>query len=160
MGADQFYMGFMGLGVLKLCTLGGFGFWWIFDIIRIGSTQVYTGNKFRLAADLPHYVFVISSVMLAGFLGFSIAYIVTRRFRSKRRKEGYLKQMEDARNQEEEVCKTFAEPYGMGDKNYGSLGFGGMPPTNGAYAGMPTMGMGLTPPRFPMSGTLSRGPIA
>lgn len=30
-GADRFYKGDTGLGVLKLITFGGFGVWWLVD---------------------------------------------------------------------------------------------------------------------------------
>lgn len=31
LGADRFYKGEVGLGVLKLVTLGAFGVWWLID---------------------------------------------------------------------------------------------------------------------------------
>ena len=35
LGVDRFYLGYTGLGVLKLFTLGGIGVWALIDFIRI-----------------------------------------------------------------------------------------------------------------------------
>lgn len=34
-GADRFYLGYGFLGILKLCTFGGMGLWWVFDILLL-----------------------------------------------------------------------------------------------------------------------------
>ena len=35
LGIDRFYLGYTGLGILKLLTLGGLGVWALIDFIRI-----------------------------------------------------------------------------------------------------------------------------
>lgn len=46
LGIDRFYIGNIGLGILKLITGGGCGVWWFIDLFLImGSTRRVNYNK-------------------------------------------------------------------------------------------------------------------
>ena len=40
LGIDRFYLGYIGTGILKLITCGGFGIWWLIDIIMIATGKL------------------------------------------------------------------------------------------------------------------------
>lgn len=43
LGIDRFIMGQVGLGILKLITFGGFGIWWLIDVIMIATKHEFKG---------------------------------------------------------------------------------------------------------------------
>ena len=45
LGVDRFYLGYTGLGVLKLLTCGGWGIWWVIDIILIACGSIGPAPK-------------------------------------------------------------------------------------------------------------------
>ena len=48
-GAHRFYVGKIGTGLLMLCTLGGVGLWYLYDLITIASGEFRDGEGRKVA---------------------------------------------------------------------------------------------------------------
>lgn len=57
LGIDRFYLGYTGMGILKLLTGGCFGILWIIDLIRIatGSLKPADGSNYSNEIDNSIY---------------------------------------------------------------------------------------------------------
>lgn len=47
-GIDRFYLGYTGLGILKLITLGGCGIWYLIDLIQIAMGNLNDSDGLTL----------------------------------------------------------------------------------------------------------------
>jgi hypothetical protein len=66
LGADRFYLGKVGTGVLKLIGFGWFGVWWLLDLMRInkGTQKDSNGRNLSDADGFIGKARVISAVLI------------------------------------------------------------------------------------------------
>lgn len=48
LGVDRFYLGQVGIGILKLVTIGGLGIWYVIDLILIATGSMRDANGLPL----------------------------------------------------------------------------------------------------------------
>ena len=78
LGVDRFYVGKIGTGILKLLTFGGFGIWWLIDLILILTNNMrdskgshlkgYENNK-KTAFIILGASILLSIISGAAFVG-------------------------------------------------------------------------------------------
>jgi len=135
-GVDQFYLGYVWYGLFKLITFGGGGLWYLYDLCRIGSSTVLTARNFRVAADLPHFAFVLSVVTAMLFFGFLFSILSILSHRYKKAHEVMM-----IRIQAEDDAKP-EEPMRMAPR---------LPPTAPLKPFVPFSGYGTTIPSGPVT---------
>lgn len=86
LGVDRFYMENWFRGLMKLLTLGGFGTAWVYDVVLIGSGDVYAG-EYRLAPDISTGIAQVVTPFTFLLIGLFFAVCSTQRhIMHKRRK--------------------------------------------------------------------------
>ena len=65
-GADRFYLGKIGTGLLKLFTIGGLGIWWLVDLIMLlaGATRDKQGNALEGYQQSKKIAWIVTGVFL------------------------------------------------------------------------------------------------
>lgn len=113
-GVDHYYMGNYYSGFAKLASFGGVGFWWVYDIVRIGSAPVYA-DEYRLAYDLPHWFYVFFTVAFFTGLGYILFVCLIKAYKFEKAKSKFLRHEEELlqEHMREEAARFPGESLGM-----------------------------------------------
>lgn len=124
-GADQFYLGYVWpQGIFKLLTLGGAGVWWIYDVVRVGSSPIFASDDYRVSADVSHWAYVLTVITLMGVIGFGLSIWSINRQRVLKAREIMLLQAEVADPDNQPLYKTSGAAYGARPPSVSFRGYG------------------------------------
>lgn len=114
LGVDRFYLGYVGLGILKLITFGGFGIWWLIDLIWIalGNAKTKTGVQLVRTEAATRLVYVGLGIYLLLSIVGGILWTIS-----------YAESLDSIDNSVREISETIegatVEGTGSGDNNSG-----------------------------------------
>jgi hypothetical protein len=94
LGVDRFYLGYTGLGILKLLTCGGLGLWAVIDMVLIAVGSMRDANGLALVREPT--VGTPVKAQTATFLLLALGRVrsgslLSRRYRPGDRKTGHLR---------------------------------------------------------------------
>jgi TM2 domain-containing membrane protein YozV len=61
-GIHRFYKGYKRIGFIQLITLGGFGIWWLIDLV----SMCFNSYKDKYGTELEEYNGYLASLILSG----------------------------------------------------------------------------------------------
>lgn len=150
---DYFYLGLPLVGTAKLTSLGGLGVWWLADIIRMGSGPVYA-HDYRVAPDLPRWIYVLTTVSIFAFGGFAFGMLNFFRVRHKKRQDVmFMMQSEEERVLDDDDVSGFGPQWGGTKNDFNArrafTGYGATLPMSVPSAGAPHVSAaGMMPNSF------------